>query len=160
MAIHVPLQSSRSQELPVQLDRVEHLIHDIPGTVRLFPELRRLTDLGGNAYRWDLNPLGNAAYKVPIPFATRFDVDAAARRVRWQPVPEVGNARLGGSLTFEPSDAGTRFSLRVTGKIILPLPFIFKVVAAPVVASEFERLVEGFADNILRAVGGGAKRGG
>jgi len=153
LAIHVPLLSSRTQELPVQLERVQHLIHDIPGTVRMFPELRRLTDLGENTYRWELHPLGNLAYKVPITFATRFAVDVAARCVTWDPVHEVGNARLGGALAFAAAGASTRFSLRVEGKIILPLPSVLKPVAAPVVASEFERLVEGFASNILRAVG-------
>jgi hypothetical protein len=152
MAIHVPLQSHRSEDLPVHVDRVHPLIHDIPGTIRMFPELRRIIELGANTYRWELEPLGTIAYKVPITFATRFSVDAAARRVTWTPVPEVGNARLAGALAFAAAAAGTRFSLRVEGKIILPLPFLLKPVAAPVVASEFERLVEGFAANIVRAL--------
>jgi hypothetical protein len=152
MAIHVPLSSSRDHELPVQVERVERLLHDIPGTIRMFPALRRLVDLGANAYRWELEPLGTAIYKVPITFATRFTVDAAAHRVTWQPVHEVGNARLAGALAFAAAGPQTRFSLRVEGRILLPLPFVLKPVAAPVVASEFERLIEGFAANILRAV--------
>jgi hypothetical protein len=153
LAIHIPLHSSRERELPVQVERVQHFMQDIPGAVRMFPALRRLVELGPDTYRWELEPLGTAVYKVPITFATRFSVDLAARRVTWQPVPEVGNARLAGALAFAAAAAGTRFSLRVEGRIILPLPFVLKPVAAPVVASEFERLVEGFAANILRAVG-------
>ena len=153
MAIHIPLQSSLAHELPVQVERVRHLIHDIPGTVRMFPELKRLVELGPHTYRWELEPLGTAVYKVPITFATRFTVDADAHRVTWQPVHEVGNARLAGALAFAAAGPRTRISLTVEGRILLPLPFLLKPVAAPVVASEFARLVDGFAANILRAVG-------
>ena len=136
----------------MQVERVQPFLHDIAGTIRLFPALRRLVELGPGTFRWELEPLGTAVYKVPITFATRFSVDAPARRVAWQPVHEVGNARLAGALAFAAAGSQTRFSLTVEGRILLPLPFVLKPVAAPVVASEFERLVEGFAANILRAV--------
>jgi len=151
VAIHVPLQRRRSEELPLQVERVEALIRDIPATIRLFPELRRIVELGSGAYRWELEPLGTAVYKVPITFANRFTV--SGHFVKFVPIPEVGNARIGGALSFEALGGGTRFSLTVEGRILLPLPLVLKPVAAPVVASEFERLVDGFAANILRAVG-------
>ena len=47
-----------------------------------------------------------------------------------------------------------RIELKIEGEITLPLPGLMKMVVAPVVESEFEKLVDKYIANLIKRFGG------
>ena len=61
------------------------------------------------------------------------------------------------ALSLQPpsrTPAGALLSLE--GQIVVPLPGLMKMVVAPVVEGEFEKLVEKYLDNLIARFGGEA----
>ena len=50
----------------------------------------------------------------------------------------------------------TGIELKINGEIALPLPGLMKMVVAPVVESEFEKLVDKYIANLIKEFGGEA----
>ena len=68
MAITVSIELNRELEIPGSYDEVFELLADVPRSASHFPKVHKLTDLGDNAYRWEMEKVG---------------VDKGVRR-RWQ----------------------------------------------------------------------------
>ena len=81
-----------------------------------------------------------------------------ARRARWsgRRCKGVGNALVGGSWKSRPRSTRRRSRLEIKGAINVPLPGLMKMVVAPVVKGEFEKLVEKYIDNLIKRFGGEA----
>ena len=72
----------------------------------------------------------------------------------WKPVPGIGNALVGGSWKITDKKTSTALELKIDGEMHLPLPGLMKMVVAPVVQSEFEKLVEKYIANLCKRFGG------
>ena len=57
-------------------------------------------------------------------------------------MPGIGNAQLSGSWKLTDNKDTTALVLKIDGAVTLPLPGLMKLVVAPVVESEFEKLVD------------------
>jgi hypothetical protein len=76
--------------------------------------------------------------------------------VVWTPVDGEGNALLSGSWRVTDNKTSTALVLQIKGELSVPLPSLMKLMVAPVVEVEFERLVAKYIDNLTERFGGEA----
>jgi hypothetical protein len=103
-----------------------------------------------------MEKVGTAQVNIQTVYASTYVSDKAKGTVKWTPVKGVGNALVGGSWTIVDNKKSTGVTLAIEGTIELPLPGLMKMVVAPVVEGEFEKLVEKYIDNLIRHFGGEA----
>lgn len=71
--------------------------------------------------------------------------------IEWYPIADEGNAQVEGKWTVEKLDDGnTRLVLTTKGEFELPLPSLAKVVVKPLVAREFDGLVDKYIKNLQK----------
>jgi hypothetical protein len=88
-------------------------------------------------------------------YASKYAVNKAKGTVKWTPVKGVGNALVGGSWKVTDNKSkSTQLALTIDGTVDVPVPGIMKMVVEPVVASEFEKLVDKYIANLIKAFGG------
>ena len=61
---------------------------------------------------------------------------------------------MGGSWKIKDNKKSTALELKIDGEIHLPLPGLMKMVVAPVVEGEFEKLVDKYIANLIKRFGG------
>jgi len=69
-------------------------------------------------------------------------------------VEGVGNALVSGKWKISDKKKFTHIELQIHGQLQVPLPSLMKVVIAPAVEVEFEKLVEHYIDNLIVRFGG------
>ena len=74
--------------------------------------------------------------------------------VVWTPVEGEGNALVGGSWKITDNKKSTAVELKLSGVVTVALPSLMKMVVAPIVEGEFEKLVEKYIDNLIVRFGG------
>jgi hypothetical protein len=89
-------------------------------------------------------------------YASKYVSDQARGTVKWTPVKGVGNALVGGNWKIVDNKKSTGLTLSIQGEIEVPLPGLMKMVVAPVVEGEFEKLVEKYIANLIKRFGGEA----
>jgi carbon monoxide dehydrogenase subunit G len=154
MAITVPVRMGYELEVRADAAEVFALLSDVPASVAFFPKVQRLTDLGDNVWQWEMEKVGTAQVNIQTVYASRYSASKAKGTVTWKPVPGIGNALVGGSWKIGERKQSTHIELKIDGEITVPLPALMKVVVAPVVESEFEKLVEKYLANLARRFGG------
>jgi carbon monoxide dehydrogenase subunit G len=155
MSVNVPIEMGYEFEVRAPFDEVFALLSDVPRSVAHFPKVDKLTDLGDGVYQWEMQKVGTAQVHLQTVYASRYVSDKAKGAVTWTPVPGVGNARVGGSWKItDHQGKSTRCVLRLQGAVDVPLPALMKPVVGPVVEGEFEKLVEKYIDNLVKAFGG------
>ena len=132
------------------------LLSDVPASVSHFPKVEKLTDMGGGVYQWEMEKVGTAQVNIQTVYASQYVSDKAKGTVTWTPVKGVGNALVGGNWAIVDNKKSTGVTLAIEGTIVLPLPGLMKMVVAPIVEGEFEKLVEQYIDNLIRHFGGEA----
>jgi transcriptional regulator of NAD metabolism len=63
---------------------------------------------------------------------------------------------VSGNWKISDKKKSTNLVLQINGELTLPLPGLMKMVVAPVVESEFEKMVEQYIDNLTKKFGGEA----
>jgi hypothetical protein len=102
-----------------------------------------------------MEKVGTAQVNIQTVYASKYVCDKARGSVKWTPVPGIGNALVGGSWKItDRKGKSTQLVLKIDGTVDVPLPGLMKMVVEPVVASEFEKLVEKYIDNLVKAFGG------
>ena len=132
------------------------LLSDVPTSASFFPKVDKLTDLGANTYRWEMEKVGTAQVNIQTVYASKYVSNKAKGTVVWTPVKGEGNALVGGSWTITDHKKTTALVFKVQGTVDVPLPGLMKMVVAPVVRGEFEKLVETYIDNLIKKFGGEA----
>jgi carbon monoxide dehydrogenase subunit G len=154
LAVHVPFDLQYEFEVRAPLAEVFGVLADVPVSASHFPKLHRLVDLGGNAFRWELERVGTEQIHLQTVYASKYRADRRSGTVVWTPVDGVGNARVGGSWAIRASGAGTRLVLKLDGEVVVPLPALLAPVVRPLILGENEKLVEKYIDNLIRRFGG------
>lgn len=159
MAITVKIDLGYEFAVKAKAADVFKLLSDVPASVSHFPKVEKLTDLGGGAYQWEMEKVGTAQVNIQTVYASKytskFDAAKGAGTVKWTPVKGVGNAQVGGH--WKITDQGgksTAIELAIDGSVDVPLPGLMKMVVAPVVESEFEKLVDKYVANLIKKFGG------
>lgn len=162
MAISVRIDLGKKFAVKAPAAEVFALLADVPRSVRHFPKVERLTDLGDGAYLWEMQKVGTPGAHQTV-YACKYVADAAQGTVVWTPVRGVGNAVVSGhwQLAARQADAkgqaeGTDIELAIQATIALPLPSLVKTVVTPIVESEFKQWVDQYIDKLIRVFGGEA----
>lgn len=157
MAITVGIDLGYEFDVKAKADDVFKVLSDVPASVSHFPKVEKLTDMGGGVYKWEMQKVGTAQVNLQTVYASKYVSDKAKGTVKWTPVKGVGNAEVGGSWKISDNKGkSTKVVLKIDGTVDVALPALMKMVVEPVVASEFEKLVEKYIDNLIKTFGGEA----
>lgn len=156
MAIKVHIELGYEFAVKAPADEVFALVSDVPASASHFPKLHKLVDLGKNVYRWEMEKIGLAQVNLQTVYASKYVSNKSKGTVVWTPVAGEGNALVSGSWTITDKKKSTEMVLKIDGELTIPLPGMMKMVVAPVVEAEFEKLVEKYIDNLTRHFGGEA----
>lgn len=158
MAISVKIDLGYEFEVKAKAADVFALLSDVPASVSHFPKVDQLTDMGGGVYKWEMEKVGTAQVNIQTVYASKYtskyDEKKGQGTVKWTPVKDVGNAQVGGSWTIGDNKKSTALQLKIEGTVDVPLPGLMKMVVAPVVEGEFEKLVEKYIANLIKKFGG------
>ena len=72
----------------------------------------------------------------------------------WTPIQGEGNALVSGSWKITDKKKSTHLVLTINGDLSIPLPGLMKMVVAPIVEGEFEKMVEKYIENLTKRFGG------
>ena len=154
MTITVEIDLGYEFAVKAPIKDVFDVVSDVPTSASFFPKVDKLTDLGGNTYRWEMEKVGTAQVNIQTVYASKYVSDKAKGSVVWTPVKGVGNAQVGGSWKITDNKKSTAIVLKIEGTVDVPLPGLMKMVVAPVVEGEFEKLVDKYVDNLIKRFGG------
>ncbi|OSZ67647.1 SRPBCC family protein [Hydrogenophaga sp. IBVHS2] len=136
------------------------VLSDVPESVSHFPKVEQLVDLGGGTWRWEMEKVGTAQVNIQTVYASKytskFDAAKGTGTVKWTPVKGEGNALVGGHWKITGQGKTTALELAIEGTVDVPLPGLMKMVVAPVVEAEFEKLVDKYIANLIKRFGGEA----
>lgn len=132
------------------------VLSNVPDSASHYPKVDKLVDLGGGAYRWEMEKIGLGSVHLQTVYASKYVCNQAKGSIVWTPVEGEGNALVSGSWKITGSKKSTKLVLHVQGDLTLPVPALMKAVVAPVVEAEFERLTEHYIDNLVQHFGGEA----
>lgn len=132
------------------------LLSDVPTSASYFPKVHQLVDLGSNSYRWEMEKIGLAQVNLQTIYASKYTSNKAKGSIVWTPVKGEGNALVSGSWKLTDKKKSTQLVLKIEGDLTLPLPGLMKMMIAPVVEAEFEKMVEKYIDNLTQHFGGEA----
>ncbi|MBC7602535.1 MAG: hypothetical protein H7255_07745 [Ramlibacter sp.] len=154
MTVTVSIDLGYEFEVKAKYDDVFAVLSDVPTSVSFFPKVDKLTDMGEGVYKWEMEKVGTAQVNIQTIYASKYKNDKAKGTVIWTPVKGVGNALVGGQWKIKDNKKSTALELKIEGTIELPLPGLMKMVVAPVVEGEFEKLVEKYIANLVKKFGG------
>lgn len=154
MAISVNIDLAYEFDVKAKAAEVFDVLSDVPTSASHFPKLDKLTDLGDGAYQWDMAKVGTAQVNIQTVYASKYVSNKAKGTVVWTPVKGVGNAQIGGSWKIVDNKTATNITLAIKGTVDVPLPGLMKMVVAPVVEGEFEKLVDKYIANLIKRFGG------
>ena len=154
MSITVKIDLGYEFTVKAKAAEVFELLSDVPASVAHFPKVEKLTDMGGGVYQGKMEKVGTAQVNIQTIYASKYVSDKAKGTVKWTPVKGVGNALVGGGWTIVDNKKSTGIALAIQGEIDVPLPGLMKMVVAPIVEGEFEKLVEKYIDNLIKRFGG------
>jgi carbon monoxide dehydrogenase subunit G len=156
MAVTVNIDLGYEFEVKAKAAEVFEVLSDVPTSVSHFPKVDQLTELGEGVYKWEMEKVGTAQVNIQTVYASKYVSDRARGTVVWTPVKGIGNALVGGHWKIKDNKKSTAIELKIDGEITLPLPGLMKMVVAPVVESEFEKLVDKYIANLIKRLGGEA----
>ena len=154
MAISVDIDLAYEFDVKAKAAEVFDVLSDVPTSASHFPKLDKLTDLGDGAYKWEMAKVGTAQVNIQTIYASKYVSNKAKGTVVWTPVKGVGNAQVGGNWKIVDNKTSTNITLSIKGTVDVPLPGLMKMVVAPVVEGEFEKLVDKYIDNLIKRFGG------
>jgi carbon monoxide dehydrogenase subunit G len=155
MTVSVRIDLGYEFEVKAKSDAVFALLSDVPRSVSHFPKVEKLTDLGDGVYRWEMQKVGTAQVNIQTIYASKYASDPAKGSVKWTPVKGIGNAQVGGSWKITDNKGkSTQLVLKIDGTVDVPVPGLMKMVVEPIVASEFESLVDKYIANLIKSFGG------
>jgi carbon monoxide dehydrogenase subunit G len=156
MAVKVDIELAYEFSVKAAFKDVFDVLSDVPTSAGYFPKVDKLVDMGDNTYRWEMAKVGTAQVNLQTIYASTYVSDRKKGSVVWKPVKGVGNAQVSGSWKVTDKKTHTDLVLKLDGVVETPLPGLMKMVVVPVVTGEFEKLVEKYIDNLIKAFGGEA----
>jgi carbon monoxide dehydrogenase subunit G len=156
MAITVKIDLGYEFDVKAKAAEVFEVLSDVPTSASHFPKVEQLSDLGDGVYQWEMQKVGTAQVNIQTVYASKYVSDKAKGTVKWTPVKGVGNALVSGNWKIVDNKKSTGITLAIQGEIEVPLPGLMKMVVAPVVEGEFEKLVDKYIANLIKRFGGEA----
>jgi carbon monoxide dehydrogenase subunit G len=154
MSITVKIDLGYEFDVKAKAGEVFEVLSDVPTSVSHFPKVEKLTDMGDGVYKWEMEKVGTSQVNIQTIYASKYVSDKSKGTVKWTPVKGVGNALVGGNWKIVDNKKSTNVTLTIQGEIEVPLPGLMKMVVAPVVEGEFEKLVDKYIANLIKRFGG------
>ena len=154
MAITVPFDLKYEFTVKARPAAIFAVLSDVPTSASHFPKVARLVDLGGGTYRWEMEKVGTEKINIQTIYASNYVSDRKKGTVVWTPVRGEGNALIGGSWTITDRKKSTHVVLKISGELNVPLPGLMKMIVAPVVTGENEKLIEKYVAKLIEHFGG------
>lgn len=154
MTINVNIDLGYEFEVNASAKDVFDVLSDVPTSASFFPKVDKLVALGDDVYRWEMAKIGIAQINLQTIYASKYVANRAKGTVVWTPVQGEGNALVSGSWKITDKKTSTLIVLQITGDLTLPLPGLMKMVVAPVVEAEFEKMIEQYIANLTQRFGG------
>lgn len=156
MAITVNIELEYSFNVKANAAEAFALLADLPACAVHYPKVDQLVDLGGGAYRWEMEKIGVGSANIQTIYASKYVSDKAKGTVVWTPVKEEGNALVSGNWKITAGKKSTHLRMQVEGTLTVPLPSLMKMVVGPVVKAAFEKLTDDYIANLTKQLGGAA----
>jgi carbon monoxide dehydrogenase subunit G len=156
MSITVSIDLGYEFDVKAAAKDVFDVLSDVPTSASHFPKVHSLVDLGDGAYRWEMEKIGTAQANIQTIYASKYVSNRAKGTVVWTPVKGEGNALVSGSWQITDNKKSTGIVLKIDGEVTVGLPSLMKMVVAPIVESEFEKLVDKYIANLIKRFGGEA----
>lgn len=154
MTVNVTIELGYEFAVKAPASEVFEVLADVPLSASHFPKVDQLVDLGGGAYRWEMEKIGVAQIKLQTIYACKYTTSKAKGTVVWTPIKGEGNALVSGSWKITDKKKSTHLVLTINGDLSIPLPGLMKMVVAPIVEGEFEKMVEKYIENLTKRFGG------
>ena len=154
MTVNVTIELGYEFAVKAPAREVFEVLADVPLSASHFPKVDQLVDLGGGAYRWEMEKIGVAQIKLQTIYACKYTSSKAKGTVVWTPIKGEGNALVSGSWKITDKKKSTHLVLTINGDLSIPLPGLMKMVVAPIVEGEFEKMVEKYIENLTKRFGG------
>lgn len=156
MAITVNIDLGFEFDVKAKAADVFEVLSDVPTSASHFPKVHQLVDLGGSAYRWEMEKVGVGSVNIQTIYASKYTSNKTKGTVVWTPVKGEGNALVSGSWKIKDNKKSTNLVLEIQGELTLPLPGLMKMVVGPLVEAEFEKMIEQYIANLTKRFGGEA----
>ena len=150
MTIKVAVDISRKFIANADINTVFSVLSDVPASVAHFPNVQQLVDLGDNTYRWEMEEVSSGGYSVKTLYACQYTADDETKSVVWSPIKGEGNGVVSGKWQLTATDAGTEVVFSTKAELTLPFPRLLKMVASPIIKSEFTDMVETYLSNLKK----------
>ena len=151
MAFTANIEIKKQFEVSCPFDRVFDLLANVPESVSHFPNVENLVDLGDNTFRWEMKKIGVDRFNIQTIYACKYVDDKNKGTVKWTPVKGEGNGVVKGDWDIKAlNEKRTRIELHTDGSLEIPLPKLVKFIVAPVVAHEFEKMVDTYIKNLYK----------
>lgn len=148
--MNVDIALSKSGHVDAAVEDFFHKLSNVSETMKHFPKLQALTELGPNRFQLDLKKIGAAGVEHGVVFATDFEVHPENNTLKFTAVPNVGNAEISGVFTATPADNGSEFSLDISGTLNdIKVPMLLRGPAKPFIKMQFESIVERFVERLI-----------
>ena len=95
MAVTVEINLGYEFDVKAKASEVFAVLSDVPSSASHFPKVDQLVDLGGGAYRWEMEKIGIASITLQTVYASKYTSNKVKGTVSWTPIKGEGNA-LGG----------------------------------------------------------------
>lgn len=128
------------------------LLSDTRACLAHYPNLETLTPLGGDSWRWELEPTGPKGFSHAVCYAVTYYYDRAAGTIVFEPVPDEGNAAVSGVFRLNEDGDKTRVTLSINGCLDVPVPSLLKTVMGPFARNEMDAQVGRFMANLEAAI--------
>ena len=156
MTINVNIDLGYEFDVKASAKDVFDVLSNVPVSASFFPKVDQLVDLGDGAYRWEMAKIGIAQINLQTIYASKYVSNKTKGTVVWTPVKGEGNALVSGNWKITDKKKSTNLVLQINGDLSIPLPGLMKMVVAPVVEAEFEKMVEQYIANLTKHFGGEA----
>lgn len=154
MTITVDIDLGYEFTVKAGIKDVFDVLSHVPTSASFFPKVDKLTEIAKDTFRWEMEKVGTAQVNIQTVYASKYVADRKKGTVVWTPVKGEGNALVGGHWKLKEGKAGTEIEFKVAGSVDVPLPGLMKALVAPVVSSEFEKLVDKYIANLIKKFGG------
>ena len=138
-------------------DETYAILADVPDSVAHFPRVASLVPENGG-YTWTLETLGVGKFTIRTSYGCKYHVEAKTHSVSWEPIAGVGNTRVSGHWTIQPSGSATHLSIDNTAELTLDIPRLFSGMAHKIVQRENNQRLEEYLQNLRRTLEGGNGR--
>ncbi|MBI9076255.1 MAG: SRPBCC family protein [Desulfatibacillum sp.] len=152
MALKLSLELSEVIDLPCDLDKAFDFFMDVPKTAECFPKVDTVKDLGDNKYHWVMTKEGVGKYSIQVEYGAHYSFDRDKGIVEWTSIPGIGNGVSRGKSVITSKGGKTQVNFSTTMDLELPLPGLAKPLIKPFVNREFEKSMEKFRDNVIKAL--------